>query len=272
MEPQYEAIVENLYDSKTDTIKTWSFLETFSTVGSVIALYLLLVLRLLPEFMRYRKPYSLNRVLRVYNAFQVLFSLYAVILYTRYIFQHGIITTRCPKGPQLEKVIEEIWPYFIAKHVDLLDTVFFVLRKKDNQVTFLHVYHHTAMVAWTWFHLMYHPTDHFNVVGLINSFVHVIMYTYYGLASMGPEYAKYIWWKKHVTKIQLIQFILVVSNLYYQQALSPCPIPPAFHYFCVFSITSFFVLFMNFYLRSYSKMISNNSDGVCTKSDDTKIA
>lgn len=30
--------------------------------------------------------------------------------------------------------------------MDLLDTVFFILRKKNNQVTFLHIYHHTMMV------------------------------------------------------------------------------------------------------------------------------
>ncbi|CAH2211283.1 jg22458, partial [Pararge aegeria aegeria] len=137
------------------------------------------------------------------------------------------------------------------KHIDLLDTVFFVLRKKENQVTFLHVFHHTLMLTWAWFYQLYYPADHFVVVGLINSFVHVLMYAYYGISSLGPEYAKYVWWKKHLTKVQLIQFILVLCNLYYQQKLTPCPIPALFHYYCLSCIISFFVLFMNFYLRSY---------------------
>jgi elongation of very long chain fatty acids protein 7 len=34
--------------------------------------------------------------------------------------------------------------------------------------------------------------------------VHVIMYLYYMLAAMGPEYQKYLWWKKHLTTIQLV--------------------------------------------------------------------
>ncbi|CAG2064399.1 unnamed protein product [Timema podura] len=38
----------------------------------------------------------------------------------------------------------------MLKVLDLLDTVFFVLRKKNNQITFLHVYHHAAMVFGTW--------------------------------------------------------------------------------------------------------------------------
>lgn len=38
-----------------------------------------------------------------------------------------------------------VWLYYICKITELLDTVFFVLRKKQNQITFLHVYHHTLM-------------------------------------------------------------------------------------------------------------------------------
>ena len=43
-----------------------------------------------------------------------------------------------------------MWLYFIIKIVDLLDTVLFALRKKPNQITFLHVFHHFSMVANAW--------------------------------------------------------------------------------------------------------------------------
>ncbi|XP_073951325.1 very long chain fatty acid elongase 7-like isoform X2 [Choristoneura fumiferana] len=246
-----------------DIIQRWSLSETSIGLGIVLAMYLLLVLKILPNYMKDRQPYDLKSILTKYNAFQVVSSVYVVYLYARYIVRYGIITTRCPKGEDLQGVITEIYPYFIAKHLDLLDTIFFVLRKKDSQVTFLHLYHHTAMVSWTWLHLMYHPTDHFVVVGLLNSFVHVLMYAYYGIASMGPEYQKYVWWKKHLTKVQLVQFVLVVSHLHYQQKLTPCPLPSFFHYFCVISIGSFFFLFLKFYFQSYSaKRTDSNKDRV----------
>lgn len=38
-----------------------------------------------------------------------------------------------------------VWLYYMAKIMELLDTVFFVLRKKNSQVTFLHLYHHSLM-------------------------------------------------------------------------------------------------------------------------------
>lgn len=37
--------------------------------------------------------------------------------------------------------------YYLIKIIDLLDTVFFILRKKNNQVSFLHIYHHSVMVV-----------------------------------------------------------------------------------------------------------------------------
>jgi elongation of very long chain fatty acids protein 7 len=38
-----------------------------------------------------------------------------------------------------------VWLYYMAKIIELLDTVFFVLRKKNSQVSFLHLYHHSLM-------------------------------------------------------------------------------------------------------------------------------
>lgn len=45
---------------------------------------------------------------------------------------------------------------------------------------------------------------HSTFFGLINTFVHVVMYTYYLLAAMGPKYQKYIWWKKYLTTFQMV--------------------------------------------------------------------
>jgi hypothetical protein len=39
---------------------------------------------------------------------------------------------------------------------------------------------------------------------MANSFIHVLMYTYYGLSAMGPHIARYLWWKKYLTILQLV--------------------------------------------------------------------
>lgn len=40
---------------------------------------------------------------------------------------------------------------------------------------------------------------HSSFFGFLNTFVHIIMYTYYMLAAMGPKVQKYLWWKKYLT-------------------------------------------------------------------------
>lgn len=52
------------------------------------------------------------------------------------------------------------------------------------------------------------PGGHSSFFGLLNTFVHIIMYTYYMLAAMGPEMQKYLWWKKYLTQV----------NVYYEIA------------------------------------------------------
>lgn len=102
------------------------------------------------------------------------------------------------------QIARGVYLYFLAKMTELLDTVFFVLRKKNNQVTFLHIYHHTAMPMISWGCTKYFPGGHGIFIGTINSFVHIIMYTYYMLAAMGPQYQKYLWWKKYITTLQMV--------------------------------------------------------------------
>lgn len=38
----------------------------------------------------------------------------------------------------------------------------------------------------------------------INAGIHVLMYGYYGLAAFGPKIQKYLWWKKYLTIIQMV--------------------------------------------------------------------
>lgn len=42
------------------------------------------------------------------------------------------------------------WWYYISKLTEFADTIFFVMRKKDSQVTFLHLYHHSLTPLETW--------------------------------------------------------------------------------------------------------------------------
>jgi elongation of very long chain fatty acids protein 4 len=53
------------------------------------------------------------------------------------------------------KMARAMWVYYLIKLVDLLDTVLFALRKKSNQISFLHVFHHFSMVINSWLGVKY---------------------------------------------------------------------------------------------------------------------
>jgi len=144
------------------------------------------------------------------------------------------------------------WWYYFSKFTEFFDTFFFVLRKKNDQITTLHVIHHSIMPAATWWGVKFAPGGHGTFFGFLNTMVHIIMYTYYLLAAMGPKYQKYIWWKKHLTLIQMIQFGIVF--IHSAQALYfDCNFPRVFLWTMFFNSIMFFCLFSNFYIQAYIK-------------------
>ena len=160
-----------------------------------------------------------------------------------------------------------VWLYYICKLIELLDTVFFVLRKKQRQISFLHVYHHALMPITAWIGVRFFPGGQVTLLGFINSFIHIIMYTYYMLSAMGPEIHKYLWWKKYLTSLQLIQFsIIFVQNC--QLLFIDCNFPKVLAGILTFNASLFIYLFGSFYVKNYLKAKvehrSLKSNGVLT--------
>lgn len=163
------------------------------------------------------------------------------------------------------------WFYFFSKIIDLLDTTFFVLRKKNNQVSFLHVYHHTITVLFSWGYLKYAPGEQGVIIGILNSGVHIIMYFYYMVAAMGPQYQKYLWWKKYMTSIQLIQFVLILGYMVAVGAKG-CNMPKTLTFFFVGNTIIFLYLFGNFYRKTYNKSKSIDGNGGMVRSGGRSLA
>jgi len=49
-----------------------------------------------------------------------------------------------------EQMARICWVYYFSKYIELTETVAFAVRKKYNQISFLHVYHHTTMLFVWW--------------------------------------------------------------------------------------------------------------------------
>jgi elongation of very long chain fatty acids protein 4 len=145
-----------------------------------------------------------------------------------------------------------MWYYYFSKLVDLVDTLVFALRKKDNQITFLHVFHHLTMFPYAWIGLKYVGGGQTFFLCMLNSFVHTVMYGYYGLAALGPSVQKFLWWKKYITQLQLAQFFAVmVHSIVNTFATCSFPKPFSISYLVYGMVIT--LLFSNFYMQSYNK-------------------
>lgn len=239
-------------------VDEWLMMSSPLPVVAILAAYLYFVLHLGPKLMENRKPFKLKVLLVLYNLYNVVLSSYMCwqlvgdMTAMRCLYDHICVSMERSINPYLYKMNAFGWIYFFSKIVELADTVFFVLRKKQNQVTILHVYHHVNMVAGTWVVLKYIRGEQALLIGFINCFVHVIMYSYYLLAALGPRVQKYLWWKKYITKLQLGQFVLVLLYCSYL-LINDCRFPKGFTYYVFFQTIVFFGLFLNFYRKTYFK-------------------
>lgn len=150
------------------------------------------------------------------------------------------------------------WYYIfcLSKVYEFLDTVILVLKKRDP--IFLHVWHHCTTLLLCYVSLV---TDvSIQIVSIAtNCMVHIPMYFYYFISSLG---VKDIWWKKYITTIQIIQFVVTLSiNCFWFYAFfffdEPC-VGEIFSFaFGMVVITSFLVLFIQFYRSNYKEDENN---------------
>lgn len=256
-----QTVVSNYHDIIRETkvdpmVDSWFLMGSPFPVLSILAVYLWFVLKAGPAFMASRKPFDLTPILILYNGYQVLFSLWLSTMPLRvnaipYLLKHGCQPSE-QHNPFTIAVSNGAWWYFFSKVIELLDTVFFVLRKKQNQVSFLNVYHHTITCLFSWCYLKYLPGEQGVVIGFLNSVVHVVLYTYYLIAALGPKYKKYLWWKKYVTKIQLAQFCIMLAYLG-TLLVFDCKLPKSLTFFFVGNVVIFLYLFADFYRKAYAR-------------------
>ncbi|KAG5675221.1 hypothetical protein PVAND_005145 [Polypedilum vanderplanki] len=249
----------DLMDNKSDQ-RTTNWMLMSSPIPTVIIClsYVYIVKVLGPRFMQDRKPFKLRKIIIVYNFLQVLFSLYLFLEVASVGWIGGGYSWRCqPVNHSTDadtmRMVSVCWWYYFSKFTEFFDTFFFVLRKRYDQVSTLHVIHHGIMPFSVWWGVKFMPGGHSSFFGFLNTFVHIVMYTYYMLAAMGPEMQKYLWWKKYLTMFQMIQFIGIFTHAFQLFFHNPCNYPIVLAYWIGGHGVLFLFLFANFYKQAYTK-------------------
>lgn len=140
--------------------------------------------------------------------------------------------------------------YYTTKIIELLDTVFMIVRHRSRQISFLHVYHHSSMLLLSDCAYNMYPWPGIAPYLALNSFVHVVLYLYYGLTALFPD--KSFPWKKHLTQLQILQFMVLFCH---------AAVGYLYHGYCVYGLfygITMTSLFSNFYYQAYMRPRKSN--------------
>lgn len=232
--------------------------------------YLLFVCKIGPAIMRHREPFEFKRLIRFYNLAMVFLA--AFMVWTL----HSCIGTfsslfECDKMFTFEDD-SAINVYRVAnislfvRVSEYFDTIFFTLRKKTNQVTFLHVFHHAFVPIYAYWTFRTAPLRFNSYIMYINSAVHVIMYFYYYLATFQQHsqgklqrqsfLMSLVRWllkfKRYVTQLQILQFVSLA--LYSATTIvrpNKCQVPWTYILANLTMALGFLGLFSHFYIKSF---------------------
>lgn len=201
--------------------------------------------------MKDRKPFNLDNFTRCYNVFQVLACTYFVQWgYRRGFRLSG--TWQCAENRNNQEdfiaLTTSNWNFIMLRLIELVETVVFVLRKKQNQVSFLHVYHHISTATLLWIFLKHGVNEMGLYTCAINSIVHIIMYSYYFLTSFKSLRSRLNVVKPLITIIQLTQLVLIFGHTVV--AVTVCQ-QTKLYYVTILNMLILIGLFAKFYAENF---------------------
>ncbi|CAG9863872.1 unnamed protein product [Phyllotreta striolata] len=242
-----------IMDEITDPVTADRWVTSPIFLIGFIFSYNQIVKKIGPKLMENQKPFNIRNYMIVYNILQIIINI--KLMYQSYLVASSSPDLICTNSPHMASTIYTVRKEFFAlKCLDCVETVFFVLRKSYRQISFLHVYHHCGMVLLGWIAFKYQAGDAQIHVAIINCFIHAVMFVYYLLTSIDPEWKKNLLMKKSLTTMQLIQFMMFIV-IYTYVIITKCPTfpMPFFGYIFVTQNTFMFCLFSDFYYKAYIK-------------------
>lgn len=152
-------------------------------------------------------------------------------------------------------IASAIWLFMVSKPIEFMDTFIMVLRKSNRQINFLHMYHHFSIFIVWYINLRYNPGGDAWFAAATNSLVHIVMYSYYFLATLGIPCP----WKAFITQFQILQFVSFVAQGIYGVTTECATTRNLMAFNCLYAF-SLLALFVHFYFKNYSQRRSTATD------------
>ena len=137
-----------------------------------------------------------------------------------------------------------------------------MVRTIINELPPLQVLHHFLTPLYAWLICRFYPGGNATFGAALNFFVHTVMYSYYLVASLGPRFQPWLWWKRHLTTFQIAVFVVSFARSFANLAgLTECDFPWQMDLVSVLMFALMFVLFAEFYVKAYVSKADKSKAG-----------
>lgn len=256
-DPKNEAI--NNFKFSTDT----SVLASWRAPALTIVIYFVVVEALKYHMQGRDKPYNIPRIITAYNfAMSIMSACLGLSLVMELIQlsrEQGKMAVWCDPEHKLMSGRHFFYYYinYTFKYIELIDTVFLVLRKRP--IIFLHQYHHAATLVLCWVQISSGTCIQWMPI-VLNLAVHTAMYYYFALSVNRIK----VWWKQYLTAGQIIQFMgglavggtLFMFRILHDLGYEQYPGCSGSYFSSIFGLGilfSYLVLFVQMYYQMYDK-------------------
>jgi len=247
-------------------------LSTNKEVFAACVVYLVCIFGTRHLMKAVNQPIPLKGLFMLHNVLLTASSLALLLLFieqlTPIIAHHGLFYAVCSDAAWNKPLELLYYLNYLVKYWELADTMFLALKKK--RLEFLHYFHHSATMVLCYTQLCGKTSVSWVPITL-NLAVHVAMYYYFFRTAAGAK----IWWKQYLTTMQIVQFIIdlgfiyVCSFYYFGYAhfdiTTKCAGEDVAAAFGCGLLTSYLLLFINFYFKTYktkSKTMSRSKAAV----------
>ncbi|KAL0491034.1 elongation of very long chain fatty acids protein [Acrasis kona] len=228
---------------------------------ATVAVYVSMVFGM-PKLMKavgLEKGINVSPIMKVWNLFLSVWSaamaLGTGIPYIIFMYQEGFFTGLCDERKGLyEPSTMGMWAnmFVASKYLELFDTFLLIAKTPTREVPFLHWYHHTTVLLFTWYAQLYSYTGAIFMV--VNATVHTFMYWYYFRMECGHKPS----WAFALTIGQISQmFVGIFVNgswmfmRWYEGRNCPCTAPGIITAACAIMYASYAFLFLQFFFKRY---------------------
>ena len=171
---QISELFNIFYNNADDRIRDKIFMGSPYILILVYLFYALFIVKILPKFMENRKPLNYDVLMTSLDAFLCIvvcyFLLYALggwIYFYNWTCQPIDRSDTWLSNIEIRLTHE----FLISKFLYMLQSVVFIICKKESPYATYLLCHHTLFPIMLWFGINFYPGGHATFIGLINSFV-----------------------------------------------------------------------------------------------------